>query len=267
MAWLEPRIRVAAELGPAVWALVAAERAGTGRRFVAARVLAAAAASRVDDIRALRRAAKLPMRTSVIVWPQAGDAGVVPVGERDAGEVALPPAKVLRERVSGLVRAGSLVSEVLLPHETLPALVALRGVADAGVVLAQPGLTCVAHVQGSRVRARYVLSPASATASFDTEAARLAARYQHVAALAPHLRDVGGADAPRVFVCGGLAGLRGAMVPLVEELDREIDVLDGDLPSPGAPESDLPDDGDELAALQAAWAWVSRNDRGTDRVS
>jgi hypothetical protein len=267
MAWLEPRIRVAAELGPSVWALAAAERTSTGRRFVAARVLSAVAASRVDDIRAMRRGAKLPMRTSVIVWPHAGDTGVVPVGERDAGDVALPPAKVLRERVSGLVRAGSLVSEVLLPHETLPTLVAMRGVAEAGVVLAQPGLTCVAHVDRARVRARYVLSPASPTASFETEAARLAARYQHVAALAPHLRDVGGADAPRVFVCGGLPGLRAAMVPLVEELDREIDVLDGDLPSPGARGGELPDDGDELAALQTAWAWVNRNDRGTDRVS
>jgi hypothetical protein len=78
----------------------------------------------------------------------------------------------------------------------------------------------------------------------------LLARYQHIASLAPHVRELGGA-APgvRVLVAGHLPALRAAMVPLVEELDHEIDVLDADIPAAGPAALDA----DDIAGLQLAW--------------
>jgi hypothetical protein len=103
------------------------------------------------------------------------------------------------------------------------------------------------------VRARY-LSSTAPPATFESESARFIARYQHIAMLAPHIRDMGGA-APdmRLLVSGHLPALRAAMVPLVEELDHEIDVLDGDIPSP-LPHALETADPDEIAGAQLAWA-------------
>lgn len=254
MEWLSPPVRVAAELGPAVWTFAAAERTrDTAPRLVASRAIHAAGAALGDDIRAFRRSAKLPLDVSVILWPQTGDRGVVPIESRDASEVVVPNARVIRERVAPLVRAGGLVTDVWLPHECLTALVAGRGLASACVIVAHPGMTCVGFVRGGAVRARY-LSSILPPASFEKESERLLARYQHISMLAPHVRDLGGAaEGVRVLVTGSLPALRAAMVPLVEELDHEIDVLDADLPGGGSPTLDQAD-ADEIAGLQLAWA-------------
>ncbi|TAK15357.1 MAG: hypothetical protein EPO35_07730 [Acidobacteria bacterium] len=254
MAWLNAPHRVAAELAPAVWTFAAAERRrGTAPRLVAARAIGATGAALVDDIRAFRRAAKLPIDVSVILWPHATDEGVVPIETRGAGPVAVPKARVIRDRVAPLVRAGSLVTEVMLPHECLPALIALRGLTSACVIVAHTAMTCVGVVGDGVVEARY-LSSAAPKPSFDSESARLLARYQHIASLAPHIREIGGA-APglRMIVTGPLPSLRAAMVPLVEELDHEIDVLDGDVPSP-APHALESADPDDISGVQLAWA-------------
>lgn len=254
MAWLTPPVRVAAELAPAVWTFVAAEaRRGAAPRLVAARAIGATGAALADDIRAFRRLAKLPMRVDVVLWPRAGDDGVSPIESRDAGHVDLPKAKVIRERVAPLVRAGGLVAGIHLPHECVGALVALRRLTRACVVFAHAGMTCVTVANDGVVRARY-LSSTAPPATFESESARFIARYQHIAMLAPHIRDMGGA-APdmRLLVSGHLPALRAAMVPLVEELDHEIDVLDGDIPSP-LPHALETADPDEIAGAQLAWA-------------
>lgn len=254
MEWLTPRVRVAAELAPAVWMFAAAERKrDAAPRLVAARAIHATGAALGDDIRAFRRSAKLPLDTSVILWPQAGDAGVVPIESRDFSEVFVPNARVIRERVAPLVRAGELVTDVWLPHECMTALVSGRGLASACVIIAHAGMTCVGFVLDGAVRARY-LSSAAPPAAFENESARLLARYQHISMLAPHVRELGGAgDGVRVLVAGTLPSLRAAMVPLVEELDHEIDVLDADLPV-GASQVIDQAEADEIAGVQLAWA-------------
>jgi hypothetical protein len=257
MAWLSASVRVAAELAPAVWTFVAAEPKREGAaRFVTARAISATGAAPGDDIRAFRRAAKLPMNVSAILWPRAGDAGVAPIESRDAAEVSVPGARVLRERLAPLVRAGGRVTGVWLPHECFGALAASRGLATACVIVAHPGMTCAGFVMDGAVRARY-LSSEPPREAFGTESARLLARYQHIASLAPHVRELGGAGAGvRVIVAGQLPDLRAAMVPLVEELDHEIDILDADLP--GVPPAALEAAGaDDLAGLQLAWTIAS----------
>jgi len=257
MAWLNSPIRVAAELAPTVWTFAAAERRrDVPPRLVAARAIGATSAALVDDIRALRRSAKLPAPVQVVLWPHAGDAGVSPVDFRDIRSVEVPKARVIRERVAPLVRAGARVADIRLPHECAAALAAARGLTSACVVIAHAGMTCAAVVTGGHVRARYLSSAVPPTV-FDSVAAGFIARYQHIAMLAPHIRDIGGASPQmRLLVCGHLPGLRAVMVPLVEELDHEIDVLDADIPSafPHALEAADPD---EIAGAQLAWALAS----------
>lgn len=257
MDWLSAPVRVAAELAPTMWTLAAAERKrDAAPRLVATRAIGATGAARGDDIRAFRRAAKLPMDVSVILWPQAGDEGVVPLESRDSSVVAVPKARVIRERVASLVRAGGLVTDVWLPHECFADLVAARGLTSACVIVAHPGMMCVGFVMDGVVRARYLSSAASREA-FDTDSARLLARHQHISLLAPHVREMGGAaEGVRVLVAGHLPALRAAMVPLVEELDHEIDVLDADIPAP-APHALEAAASDEIAGAQLAWALAS----------
>jgi hypothetical protein len=258
MGLLSAPVRVAAELAPAVWTFAAASHKGPASpRLVAARAISATGAALGDDIRAFRREARLPMDVSVILWPHAGDRGVVPIESRGAEDVALPKASVVRERVAPLVRAGGLVTDVWLPHECLAVLAASRGLTSACVIIVHPGMMCVGFVMNGAVRARY-LSSAPPAAVFDTESARLLARYQHVSLLAPHVRELGGAgEGVRVLVAGSLPALRAAMVPLVEELDHEIDVLDADVPKTGSNVLDAADP-DEIAGVQLAWTVAAR---------
>ncbi len=250
-------VRVAAELAPSVWTFVAAARKrAAAPRLVAARAIAATGAALGDDIKALRRTAKLPMDVSVILWPHAGDEGVAPIESREFAVVSVPKARVIRERVAPLVRAGGLVTDVWLPHECLAGLAAARGLASACVIIAHPGMMCVGFVMDGVVRSRY-LSSETSRAAFDTESARLLARYQHISLLAPHVREMGGAaEGVRVLVAGHLPGLRSAMVPLVEELDHEVDVLDADVPAP-TPHPLESADPDEIAGAQLAWTLAS----------
>ena len=88
--------------------------------------------------------------------------------------------------------------------------------------------------------------------SSDLEQRRLLEWFQLASRLAPHLREwLSAHPAAIVAVCGALPDLRPRMVPLVEELDREIEVLDAGLPGPVG---EVP----EAAALQLAWAVATR---------
>jgi hypothetical protein len=254
MNWLSGSVRVAAELAPTAWTFAAAEHRPDGApRLLAAHAIGATGAALADDIRAFRRAAKLPMDVAVILWPFSGDHGVSPIDSRYANDVGVPNARVLRERVSRLVRAGGLVTGVWLPHECFAALAASRGVSTACVIIAHPGMTCIGVVTDGEVRARY-LSSEVPPEHFDRESARLLARYQHIASLAPHVRELGGAErGVPVLVAGQLPALRAAMVPLVEELDHEIDVLDAEILA--ASSSTL--EPDDIAGLQLAWTLAS----------
>lgn len=251
MAWLESPLHAAAELEPSVWTMVAAEcRRGHAPRFRAGASFDPAGASLSEDIRHLRVRHHLPLDASVILWPLPGDDGVTALDDRSDRRVVLPKARVIRERVARFVKAGERVTEVWLPHEAVARLVRLAGWDSACVCVLQPDAACLVAVDGERVEAKYLawVPPAAA----ETDAARLLTRYQFAARLMPYVREIAGLlPEARMAVCGRYPDLRSAMVPLVEELDREVDVLDAGLV--GQASGDAPEPG-EASGWQLAWA-------------
>jgi hypothetical protein len=253
VAWLESPVSVAAELEPSAWTVVAADhRRGATPRYVAAASFDPSAASLSEDIRQLRVAHRLPLDAAVILWPHATDAGVTPLDARATSSVSLPKARVIRERVAPFVRAGERVTDVLLPHEAVVRMAAMAGWPTACVLVLQSQLACLVEVDGSLAAATYLWWDVPAAGADVSESARLLARYQFAARLVPYVRPmVARLPDARIAVCGRFPGLRTAMVPLVEELDREVDVLDAELPGRGPGEAFEPD---ETAARQLAWA-------------
>lgn len=207
-------------------------------------------ANLAERIREFRTRERLPSRASAVLWPEPNDAGVVALDARGRSAVALPKARVIRDRLAPLVRGGANVREILLPHEAAARLVRLAGWSSACVLMMEPTAACVAVIAPQGAEATYLhwspLTPAA------TESARLLDRYQFAARLAPHLGvfAVQG-RAMRVVVCGRFPDLRSAMVPIVEELDREVDVLDAGLVGDAEPADADPD---EICGRQLAWA-------------
>lgn len=200
-----------------------------------------------EDIRSFRTHERLPSDAIVTLWPQPGDPGVAQIDGRAHGAVALPKARVIRDRVAPFIRAGGRVRDVLLPHEAVLRLATLAGWRSALVIVLEPEMACLALANSRGVVASYLAwEPLPVV---ENETARLLARYQFAARLVPHLRGFA-ADAERIAVCGAFRHVRSAIVPVVEELDREVDVLDaelvGDVGEPVEP--------GEASGKQLAWA-------------
>jgi len=252
VAWLDSPVQLAAELGPSAWTLMAAERSrDRAPRVVATASFDRTSASLVEEFRQFRVRERLPFEAAVILWPEPTDEGVAAADSRSRSRVSLPKARVIRERVSPFVRSGGQVRDVLLPHEAVARLVALAGWPAAFVFVMQPPIACLAVVVSGTVDATYVsCGPAPADGAHD--AVRLLARYQFASRLMPYLRERAG-EVPdaRVAVCGRYPGLRSAMVPIVEDLDREVDVLDSLLVGQDGAGLAEPDD---TSAAQLAWA-------------
>lgn len=252
MAWLDSPVQLAAELGPSTWTMMAAERSrDRAPRVVAAASFDTASPSLVEEVRQFRVRERLPFQAAVILWPRPGDGGVAAVDSRSRTRVSLPKARVIRERVSPFVQSGGQVRDVLLPHEAVVQLVALAGWPAAFVLVMQPPIACLTEIAAGTVEATYVSwEPAPVDGAND--ATRLLARYQFASRLMPYMRERAG-EVPdaRVAVCGRYPGLRSAMVPIVEDLDREVDVLDSVLV--GQAGSGLAEP-DETSASQLVWA-------------
>ena len=211
---------------------------------------AAGSASLSEEMRRFRVREHLPSEVALVLWPEPGDSGVAPLDSRANSTLTLPKAAVIRQRVAPFVHAGGQVRDVLLPHEAAMRLAALAQWRSACLLLMQPTVACLAVIDGGDVQASYVCWTPMAPA--ETESARLLARYQFVARLMPYLREwAGRAPEARVAVGGRFADLRTAMVPIVEELDREVDVLDASLV---AQTHDVGGDPAETAGQQLAWA-------------
>lgn len=252
MSWLGSSRYLAVDRGASVWTLVGAERVpDRGPRLMAMGVVATEdQTAAADAMRAIRQTHRVPSRAAVVLWPEPVDVGVVPIDARSQHRVTLPKAKVIRQRVAPFIRAGGQVREILLPHEAAARLVKLGGWSRACVLIMEPAAACVALVDGGAVTATYLTW--LPIASTENETVRLLARYQFAARLAPHLRDaVGPADSLRMAVCGRFPDLRSAMVPIVEELDREVDVLDAALLGQTGTADAGPD---ETCGAQLAWA-------------
>lgn len=167
-----------------------------------------------------RRTRNLPRRARVVLW-----------GVPDAASPRDPDVK---ERLAPLTDAGFRIDRVVSPQNALAALARLRipkpesatiwlaiDRSAVAIVAARPGELLYAHCFGWN-------SSVGATGS----QARLLQRYSLVAFLAPEVRRAMAAVRERggrvdaVITCGTLPDLRSLTMPLIEELDVEVETLD-----------------------------------------
>ena len=208
-------------------------------------------ASLTHELRRLRVRHRLPRRARVVVWPGSGDSGVTPVDKPAAAAPFAPSAWCLRETLRPIVRAGFRVSGALTPAQAVASLASLDGgpAVAAGLAVTERG-GALAVVSGdatllSRELAWRIPAPPAGAALVD--------RYAFVSQVAPHLgeamaavRRAHAARVERLVLCGPAPALRTLAAPLIEELDVEVETLDG----PGAVTAD--GEADDVAAVQLA---------------
>lgn len=167
-----------------------------------------------------RRTLDLPRRARVVLW-----------GLRDGASLDEPS---VRDRLAPLSDAGFRIDRVVSPQNALSALARLRipksesatiwlaiDRSAVAIVAARPGELLYSH-------AFQWNSSVGATGS----QARLLQRYSLVAFLAPEVRRAIAAVRERggrvdtVITCGTLPDLRSLTMPLIEELDIEVETLD-----------------------------------------
>jgi hypothetical protein len=167
-----------------------------------------------------RRTLDLPKRARVVLW-----------GLRDGASLDEPS---VRDRLAPLSDAGFRIDRVVSPQNALSALARLRipksesatiwlaiDRSAVAIVAARPGELLYSH-------AFQWNSSVGATGS----QARLLQRYSLVAFLAPEVRRAIAAVRERggrvdtVITCGTLPDLRSLTMPLIEELDVEVETLD-----------------------------------------
>ena len=251
MGWFRSAEHLALELAPTAWTVAGAERTRErGLRLKAVASFDPQSASLSEEIRHCRLRDRLPFDATLVMWPAATDPGVATLDSRSRVAVSLPKARVIRERIAPFVRAGGRAKDVVLPHEAAGRLVRLAGWTSASVMILEPTSACLAIADGTEVVGAYLHWPELPVA--ETDAARLLARYQFAARLVPHLRGWAANGAGTAMaVCGRFPDLRASMVPIVEELDREVEVLDADWLGLSVREAGDPA---EVAGSQLAWA-------------
>ena len=171
-------------------------------------------------VRQVRRALKLPRRCRAVVWG-------LPDGTSRRDPVVVP-------LVEPLTKAGFKVVRVVTPCNALGALARLRVPRNGGatcwlginrmgvaIVVVRPGKLLYSHSFGWD-------SNVGASGS----QARLLQRYSLVAFLAPEVRRAlaaarqKGSTVDGIVTCGNLPDLRALTMPLIEELDMEVETLD-----------------------------------------
>ncbi len=167
----------------------------------------------------IRRARKLPRTARVVAWSLPDGAGL----KEPLAVAALRP----------LTEAGFRVETVLSPVQALARLAASRprDGATAWMALNVYG-AAIAIVRGSELLFERTFGW-TYDANLNGNRAQLLQRYSLVAQLAPELRrglsDVRlfhGVSVATVITCGDLPELRSLTMPLIEELDLEVETLD-----------------------------------------
>ena len=174
-----------------------------------------------SNLRRLRRGRHYPRRARVVAWHVDGAGnGTEPTGHRE---------------VAPLVEAGFVLDAVLSPVEALLALANSRTRAPAPggeVWLAlNRSAAAIAIVEMGRLLFSRVFAWNYRPA--DTVRGELLQRYSLVSHLAPEIRhalDVvrqeHGTTVTAIVTCGDLPDLRSLTMPLIEELDMEVETLD-----------------------------------------
>jgi len=171
-------------------------------------------------IRQCRRALKLPRRCRVVLWG-------LPEGA-NRKDAAVKPL------LAPLSDAGFRVERVVSPCNALAALARLKASRREGatcwVAINRAGVAIVVVRPGKQLYAHSFVWD-STVGSLGSQA-RLLQRYSLVSYLSPEVKRAM-ADARRqgtpvdvVVTCGNLADLRSLTMPLIEELDVEVETLD-----------------------------------------
>jgi hypothetical protein len=215
------------ELGPESCVLVAARRGRSDTDVSAAHVIEPAAWPSHDvvvtsTLRNARRANRLPRRAAVIVWGLPDDAGTHEPSTRAA--------------VRPVVAAGFNVRLVLTPPQALAALAATRPGNDPDAAVAWMALNTYGVALAIVRRGELLFSRTFDWAyrpGVDSSRQQLLQRYALVAHLAPEVqrgiaavRAAHGVTVERAVTCGNLPELRSLTMPLIEELDLEVETLD-----------------------------------------
>jgi hypothetical protein len=171
-------------------------------------------------VRQTRRALKLPRKCRAVVWG-------LPDGASRRDPVVLP-------LIEPLVRAGFKVARVVTPCNALGALARLRVSRTGGAMcwlgINRNGVAIVVVRPGKLLYSHSFAWDSNVGASGSQ--ARLLQRYSLVAFLAPEVRRAfaaarqKGTTVDGVITCGNLPDLRSLTMPLIEELDIEVETLD-----------------------------------------
>ena len=211
------------ELGPATCVLVSAHPGASGAEVGAAQAIQRSADSTALSaaLRAARQAGHLPRRARVVSWA--------------LGAPSSPDDPVRQPMVQPFEEAGFRVEALLTPAEALARLAVGRQRSNDGPVawlsLNVHG-AAIAIVEGATI-----LFSKTLTWKYDHQARtvreQLLQRYTLVSHIGPELkrgiesvRANHGKRVDTVVTCGDLPDLRSLTMPLIEELDLEVETLD-----------------------------------------
>lgn len=171
-------------------------------------------------LRQTRRRAGLPRRTRVVLW-----------GIPDGTSRRDPAVKAL---LAPLTEAGYHVERVVTPCNALAALARVRVPRGPGatcwVAINRGGVAIVAMRPGKMIYS-HAFAWDSSIGAVGSQA-RLLQRYSLVAHLSPEVKRAmlearkAGTPVEAVVTCGNLSDLRALTMPLIEELDVEVETLD-----------------------------------------
>lgn len=225
------------------------------------------------DLKRLRLDQRLPRHVRVVVWPDAGDPGVTPADSPVAPGGFRPDTWRLRDRLRPIVKAGFRITAVLTPSDAVAALsaVAAPAIVAAGCAIGRDAGSIAVARDGDVLFSRELWwkfappEPGAPLVERYAFAAQIAPQLAHAMALTHERHN---ARVERIVLCGSASDLRSLASPLIEELDVEVEALDG-----SAAFASAPDDPDAASMAQlAAAAAIARPgtgvlpDLGSDRM-
>ena len=214
----------AVELGADICALASTAVRDSDVQLLAAETLDPATFQGIDAftsaVRQARKSLRLPRRCRAVVW-----------GLPDGAYRTDPTARPL---IAPLRSAGFRVDRVISPCNALAALARLRRPRGSGATCwLAANRTGVAMVVVRPGRQLYSHSFAwDSSVGLSGSQARLLQRYSLVAFLAPEIRRAMavarqlGTPVDTIITCGNLPEVRSLTMPLIEELDVEVETLD-----------------------------------------